>query len=90
MKIANPPSPPFSPRPRAVSDPEGKGGWGGFENCFQGNEESIILESLILSLDITNWNESHHTFADSRQLRGQNDIVNIFVGITRLLGQARP
>jgi hypothetical protein len=29
MKITNPPSPPFSLRPRVVSDPEGKGGLGG-------------------------------------------------------------
>jgi len=31
IEADNPPSPPFSLRPRAVSDPEGKGGRGGFE-----------------------------------------------------------
>jgi len=39
-EITNPPSPPFSLRPRAVSDPEGKGGLGGFENHF----DHLILE----------------------------------------------
>ena len=34
MKTDNPPTPPLSLRPKAVSDPEGKGGTGGFETYF--------------------------------------------------------
>jgi hypothetical protein len=51
MKILNPPSPPFSLRPRAVSDPEGKGGLEGFESYFLGKGVGFFFRNLKKGVD---------------------------------------